>query len=126
LYLYDSISLITEFYSNDGKIDLEQFKAKYENREVYWETAAAIGAATGSAKLVSYAGKHKGGDLNMCTALKNLELEGEKRAEKRTEKRDIKVMVSVLRELDVDDETIIEKIQAKYKYNRKDAQELLV
>ena len=43
---------------------------------VYWETAAAVGAATGTTKLIDYALKHKGERLNMCTALQGLIDEG--------------------------------------------------
>jgi hypothetical protein len=115
----DFFELIGEFYSNNGKFDLEKFEAKQNNRAVYWETAAAIGAATGSMKLADYARKHKGGNLNMCTALKNLELQGERKGKIKGEKKGIKDMASIMRELNIDDETIIEKLQAKYQCSRK-------
>ena len=51
-------------------------KERYSDKEVYWETMAAIGAATGSGELIEYAQKYKGGRLNMCTALENLKQEG--------------------------------------------------
>lgn len=50
--------------------------------DIYWETLAAIGAATGSEELVVYAQEHKGGRVNMCTALENLKQEGRKEGRK--------------------------------------------
>lgn len=72
----DFFMLIQEFYNNNGKIDIDKFKIKYPNLDVYWETLAAIGAATGSKKLVEYALENEGGHVNMCTALENLKEEG--------------------------------------------------
>lgn len=43
---------------------------------VHWETAAAVGSATGTTKLIKYAMNHKGERLNMCTALQGLIDEG--------------------------------------------------
>ena len=40
--------------------------------DVYWETVAAVGAATGTTKLIKYALKNEGKRLNMCTALQGL------------------------------------------------------
>lgn len=82
----DFFTLIREFYDNDGHIDLTRLKERYGEKEIYWETMAAIGAATGSGELIEYAQKHKGGRLNMCTALENLKQEGKEEGEKRVTK----------------------------------------
>jgi hypothetical protein len=121
----DFFTTVGEIYGNDGKIDLDSFKAKYPDKEIYWETLAAIGAATGSMELVGYAQDHKGGNLNMCTALENLKLEGTLEGELEGERKGAKSMVEVLRELNIDDDTIIQKVQSKFQFSYKEAQELL-
>ena len=68
--------MIKEFYDNNGKFDLEEFKEKYPDLEIYWETLAAIGVATGSMQLLDYADEYKGGHVNVCVALDNLVQEG--------------------------------------------------
>lgn len=71
----DFFMIIGEFYKNEGRLDLEKFKEQFSEKEIYWETMAAIGAATGTSKLIDYAQKNKGGSVNMCRALENMELE---------------------------------------------------
>lgn len=72
----DFFTLISEFYSQKNHFNLREFEKKHPGMTVYWETAAAVGAATGTTKLVNYALKHKGERLNMCTALQGLIDEG--------------------------------------------------
>jgi hypothetical protein len=116
----DLFKAIEEFYSKDG-LDLEKLKQMYPNNDIYWQTMAAIGAATGSKELISYAYENEGRYLNMCTALENLK--SESKAEGKVE--GIQDMVSIMRELNIDDETIVGKIQAKFQCSREQAQELL-
>lgn len=78
--LYDALRYTRQCKSlerehrRDG--DLKDPDEFLSGRDIDWETMAAIGAATGSAKLVDYALERKGGRLNMCTALENLVQEG--------------------------------------------------
>lgn len=72
----DFFTLISEFYTPKNHFTLHEFKKKYPDMTVYWETAAAVGAATGTTKLINYALNHKGERLNMCTALQGLIDEG--------------------------------------------------
>lgn len=111
--------MIKEFYENNGHIDISKLKEKYPDKEIYWETMAAIGAATGSGELVDYARRHKGGRLNMCTALENLKQEG------RLEGR-IEGMVTAYRELEIPDDIIIQKLQEKCSLSYEEAKKVLV
>ena len=122
----DFFTLIKEFYENDGHIDINRLKERFYGRDIYWETMAAIGAATGSAKLVDYALEHKGGRLNMCTALENLVQEGVQAGmEAGIEKGRIEGTVATYRELSIPDDIIIEKLQEKFALTPEQAQEYL-
>lgn len=114
----DFFTLIREFYTNSGHMNLDSFKEKFSEKEIYWETMAAIGAATGSGELVEYAQEHKGGRLNMCTALENLKQEG--RLEGRQEG-----MIIAYRELNLPDDIIIQKLQDKFHLDHEEAKKLL-
>lgn len=114
----DFFSMIEEFYANNGHIHLENFKKKYPGKKIWWETLAAIGAATGSEELIEYAQEHKGGRLNMCTALENLKQEGRQEGM-------IKGMVVAYRELNISDEAIISKLQEKLSVSYEDAKQIL-
>jgi len=114
----DFFTMIGEFYDNNGKLDLGSFKKKYPDLEIYWETLAAIGAATGSMQLIDYAYEHKGGRVNMCIALDNLVKEGKKEG--------IQEMVSVLKEFGIDDASIIKKLKEKFQLNTEEALEYLI
>lgn len=118
----DFFSMIEEFYTNNGHINLEDFKKKYPGKEIWWETLAAIGAATGSEELIEYAQEHKGGRLNMCTALENLKQEGRQEGILLGQQ---KGMVIAYRELDIPDETIILKLQEKFSISYEDAKQIL-
>ena len=75
----DFFQLINTFYQNNKFFDMESFRDENADRDVYWETIAAVGAVTGSTKLIDYAYSHKGGRLNMYAALENLEKQVEER-----------------------------------------------
>lgn len=128
----DFFALIKEFYENDGHIDLTRFRERFGDKEIYWETMAAVGAATGSGELIEYAQRHKGGRLNMCTALENLKQEGrlegmeegiEKGIERGIEKGKLVGMVIAYRELDLPDDMIIQKLQDKFNLSYEDARD---
>lgn len=118
----DFFQLIEEFYNNGGKISLEEFKKKYADKEVYWETLAAIGAAAGSPELIRYARGQEGGRINMCTALENLKKEGiqegiQEGMEKGIQKgvqESIQETISILKELGIPKDVIIKKILEKF------------
>lgn len=110
----DFFTLMREFYENDGQVNLDSMKDRYSTKEIYWETMAAIGAATGSGELIEYAHNHKGGRLNMCTALENLKQEGR-----------LEGMISAYRELNISDEVIIKKLQDKFQLSYEAARECL-
>ncbi len=72
----DFFMLISEFYNQEGRFTISEFSEKHPDMTIYWETAAAVGAATGTTKLIKYALKNEGKRLNMCTALQGLIDEG--------------------------------------------------
>lgn len=129
----DFFTLLREFYQNQKKIDLDIFRKKYAEMEIYWETLAALGAATGTEKLVELAFENEGGRLNMCTALENLKEEGrlegieEGRLEGIEEGRleAIQDFVGIFRELGISNEVILEKIQEKFHLEKGKALEIL-
>lgn len=103
-------TLIDEFYSNNSKIDIEIFKEKYPDLSIYWETMAALGAATGSMELVEYAMQNEGGTIHMCTALENLKNEG-------IHEGTILGMIEAYKDLSLTDEEIIDKLKEKFDLN---------
>ena len=102
-------TVINEFYRT-GSIDINQFKEKYPNLMVYWETLVAIGAATNSTKLIEYAQEEKG-VINMCTALDNLVKQG--REEER--EQSIHILINSLKQNGVKEESIIDSVMKSYK-----------
>jgi len=126
----DFFTMLGEFYSKKGRMDTKSFQKKYADRDVYWETLVALGAVTGSQGLVEYANKYKGGYVNMCTALKSLEEQSERKGELRGERRgerkgeikgekksdikNIQRIIAILKELGVDNDTIRQKVAEKF------------
>lgn len=99
----DLFGILQEFLQT-GRID----KTNYQRKVIYWETLAAIGAATGSQKLTKYANAHKEkGGISMCTALENLEKEA---MEKGIEQGEIKFAISLYRKGKLDKETCAEQL----------------
>lgn len=96
---------------------------------VYWETAAAVGAATGTTKLMYYALKYKGEDLNMCTALQGLIDEGHREGRiegvQKTRNEDIITMVRVLRSLNIPEKKIALKLHEEYAMTKKEIHKYL-
>jgi len=121
----DFFTMIDEIYNNGGKVDLKSFKEKYPDFEIYWETLAAIGAATGTMELVEYAYGHKGGRLNMCTALDNLKQEGIQEGIQEGKMKTIQETVTLLRKLNLDDDNILWNLQETYHISEEEAKNLL-
>jgi hypothetical protein len=146
----DFFTLIKEFYANDGHMDLNSLKEKFWEKEIYWETMAAVGAATGSEKLVEYAQEREGGRLNMCTALDNLmqekKLEGKREGIQEGKREGIQEgkregiqegkregiqegklagMIIAYRELNLPDDIIVKKLQDKFHMSYEKIQEYL-
>jgi len=126
---HDFFTLIELFYNNKRKFDLESFMKEYTDLEIHWETLAAIGAVTGSMKLVNYAREHKGGQVNMCTALDNLMKEGIQKGIQegiqKGRKEGIQALISVLKEFGIDDVSIIKKLKDKFQLDDQEAQKYL-
>ena len=129
----DFFMLISELYENKGNFRLEDFEKKHPGMRVYWETAAAVGAATGTTKLMNYALKYKGEDLNMCTALQGLideghregRIEGHRQGVQETRNEDIITMVRVLRSLNIPDKKIALKLHEEYAMTKKEIHKYL-
>ena len=118
----DFFMLISELYHNKSKLKIEDFNEKYPGLKVYWETLAAVGAATGTTKLMNYALNKKGGDVTMCKALQGLideglELgleQGRRQGAEETRKEAIHATVRILKSLNVPEEMIISKLCEEY------------
>lgn len=82
----------------------------------------AIGAATGSGALTEYAYEHKGGRLDMCTALENLKQEGIQEGQQQGM---IIGMTTAYRELNVPADIIIQKLQEKFSMSYEEAKDYL-
>lgn len=83
---------------------------------IYWETLAAVGAATGTTKLIKYALTHKGGRMNMCTALQGLIDEGRKDGLEES----IEKTVLILKELGIPENIISSKIVENFNLSKDD------
>lgn len=140
----DFFTLIDMLY-NHGKVDLKNFREKYPDFDVYWETLAALGAATGTRELVDYALENEGGRIHMCTALESLKKEGiqagiqegiqtgiQKGIQKGIQEgiqtgiqegiqKGILGTVTILRDMNLTQEEICEKIQKQYHLSKNEA-----
>ena len=125
----DFFSIVNELYGT-SKVDIKSFKEKYPNMEIYWETMAAIGVATGAMELVEYAQEHKGGQINMCTALENLKKEGiEEGIEQGIEQerqQSINKSIKMLRKNGIKDTDIIHSIMESYDVSYDELKQLLI
>lgn len=121
----DFFTLLDLLYNKSG-VDINSFKEKFPDLDVYWETLAALGAATGSGELVDYAFRNEGGRIRMCTALESLKKEGmiegkrEGKIEGKKEgKREGKIegilgAMEILKDLGLTEEEICQRIQKQY------------
>lgn len=124
----DFFTFIQEFYEK-GHLDLEELKKKQPDSEVYWETLAAIGAATGTTELATYAIEHEGGIINMCTALENLKQEGRIAGLQEGHiaglQEGISSTVTILKSLGLDENEISKKIQDGFHLNASDTKKYI-
>lgn len=109
----DFFALLREFYYNEDKLDINKFKENHPDLDIYWETAAALGAVTGTTELIEYALSNKGGRIHMCTALENLKQEGIQEGIHNT--------IIILRDLDIKEDVILLKIQKQFKLSKEEA-----
>lgn len=121
----DFFTLIDMLYK-EGKVDIKRFKEKYPNLDVYWETLAALGAATGTSELVDYALENEGGRINMCTALESLKKEGiQEGIREGIQEGKIRGAVEILLEMGLAREEICERIEKKYQLSKEEAMSYL-
>lgn len=100
------------------KLDLKEFKKRYEDRKVDKETLAAISVVLGKQTLLEYAQKSEKGEMSMCTALDNLEKEA----------REEGVIIGVIEaflSLGMDEENIKKNVMEKYHLIEKDYENYL-
>ena len=121
----DFFMLISELYHHKGRLKIKDFEERHPGLNVYWETAAAVGAATGTTKLMDYALKNKGVDLNMCTALQGLIDEGYQNGVQDTRKEDIITMVRVLKGLDIPNKKIASMLHKEYSLTKSEINKYL-
>lgn len=116
----DLFTFIQEFYEK-GYLNLEEIKEKHSDSEVYWETLAAIGAATGTTELANYALQHEGGTINMCIALEHLKQEGHLAGLQ----EGILSTITILRSLGLNESDIRKKIQEGFQLDDNETESYL-
>lgn len=125
----DFFTLIGEFYSN-SKMDIIEFKDKHGGLNIYWETMAALGAATGSEELVEYAINNQGGRIHMCTALENLKQEGIKEGIQEGIKEgihqgEIRGMIKAYKNMNFSEEIIVFKLKEEFNLSKEEIMDYL-
>lgn len=125
----DFFMLISEFYQQKGPLKINELKEKYPNKTFYWETVAAVGAATGTKKLINYALNHKEERINMCTALQGMidESLAQGRGEGRREGRGeaITETVRILKELNIPEYIITTKLKENFRLSQDELKKYL-
>ena len=107
--------------------NFEKINREYKDRDINQELIRVIGKITDSSKLME---QNKEGEMgNMCTALRKLEEECERKGRKEGHERGLEAgiinMVSVMRELQIEQEVILQKLQEKFQLKREDAEKFL-
>ena len=111
--------------------DFEKINREYKDRDINQELIHVIGKITDSSKLME---QNKEGEMgNMCTALRKLEEECEQKGRKEGLKEGhekgleagIINMVSVMRELEIEPEVILQKLQEKFQLKKEEAERFL-
>ena len=111
--------------------DFEKINREYKDRDINQELIRVIGKITDSSKLMEQ--KMEGEMGNMCTALRKLEEECEQKGRKEGLKEGhekgleagIINMVSVMRELEIEPEVILQKLQEKFQLKKEEAERFL-
>lgn len=99
--------------------NFEKINREYKDRDINQELIRVIGKITDSSKLMEQ--KMEGEKGNMCTALRKLEEE----CERKGLEAGIINMVSVMRELQIEQEVILQKLQEKFQLKREEAEKFL-
>ena len=103
--------------------NFEKINREYKDRDINQELIRVIGKITDSSKLME---QNKEGEMgNMCTALRKLEEECERKGHARGLEAGIINMVSAMRELQIDPEVILQKLQEKFQLKREEAERFL-
>jgi len=115
--------------------NFEKINREYKDRYINQELIRVIGKITDSSKLMD---QNKEGEMgNMCTALRKLEEECEQKGRKEGLKEGLKEghekgleagiinMVSVMRELEIEPEVILQKLQEKFQLKKEEAERFL-
>lgn len=111
--------------------NFEKINREYKDRDINQELIRVIGKITDSSKLME---QNKEGEMgNMCTALRKLEEECEQKGRKEGLKEGhekgleagIIKMVSVMRELEIEPEVILQKLQEKFQLKKEEAERFL-
>ena len=115
--------------------NFEKINREYKDRDINQELIRVIGKITDSSKLMEQ--KMEGEMGNMCTALRKLEEECERKGRKEGLKEGLKEghekgleagiinMVSAMRELQIEPEVILQKLQEKFQLKREEAERFL-
>ena len=111
--------------------NFEKINREYKDRYINQELIRVIGKITDSSKLMEQ--KMEGEMGNMCTALRKLEEECEQKGRKEGLKEGhekgleagIINMVSVMRELEIEPEVILQKLQEKFQLKKEEAERFL-
>lgn len=116
-----------EIMRNIYRRDYRRIEEVYGGREISAELGLAIGAAAESKKLMNQALKKKGGMMNMCTALKELEDEGRRQGEIEGRRQGrMEGIVKTCKELGASEEVAAEKLQKECGLREKEAREYVV
>ena len=114
----DFFMLISELYHLEGRFKISDFENRHPGMTVYWETLAAVGAVTGTKSLTNYALKHRGGRLNMCTALQGLVDQGHKEGlvegQRQGMEKAVLETVRILKEFNIPENVIAAKLQSNF------------
>ena len=119
----DDVRTVFEISREIFRGNFEEINRKYKDRDIKQELIRVIGKITDSSKLMDQ--KTKGEKGNMCTALRKLEEECEQKGRKEGLKEGISSMVSVMRELQIEPEVILQKLQEKFQLTREEAERFL-
>lgn len=117
--VHDFFEIMRSIYRRE----YQRIEDVYGSREISVELGLVIGAATESKKLMNKALQRKGGGMNMCTALQELENEG--RNQGKIEGK-IEGIVKTCKEFGASEETAAEKLQKECGLKMEDAMKFVL
>jgi hypothetical protein len=121
----DFFDILGELSRKNGRINRKSFKEKFKNRDINWETVTAVGAAVKDFKMLDDAKEQRGGRKNMCTALDNWRLEGKLEGKAEGKLEAIKETIILLREMNIDEATILSKLLERFHITLEEAQSVM-